>query len=119
MAPAVDNRLARGCLAVVRASLGCFLWAVYLSPDPGFAGIWPLMATAPLSMAGQQPPDGGGPAWDSSLDWLNLVLFAAGTTLCGLAKRRTARPARPPVHGSGAAPGGLTGPFRYTRRGLS
>ncbi|SDO98033.1 hypothetical protein SAMN04487981_11596 [Streptomyces sp. cf386] len=84
LAPAVDNWLARGYLAVVAASLGFFLWAVYLSPDPGFAGIWPLMATAPLSMLVSIPLMAVAPAWDSSLDWLSPLLFSAGTTLCGL-----------------------------------
>ncbi|WP_043673378.1 SCO4225 family membrane protein [Streptomyces xylophagus] len=49
-APAVDNWLARGHLAVVAASVGFFLCAAYVLPDAGFAGIWPLMATAPLSI---------------------------------------------------------------------
>ncbi|GAA4040655.1 SCO4225 family membrane protein [Streptomyces shaanxiensis] len=84
LTPAVDNWLARGYLAVVAASLGFFLWAVYLSPDPGFAGIWPLMATAPLSMLVSIPLMAAAPAWDSSLDWLSPLLFSAGTTLCGL-----------------------------------
>ncbi|MFC7510317.1 SCO4225 family membrane protein [Streptomyces thermocarboxydus] len=34
---------------MVAAALGTFLYAVLLSPDPGFAGIWPLLAAAPLS----------------------------------------------------------------------
>jgi len=84
LAPAVDNWLARGYLVVVAVSLGFFLWAVYLSPDPGFAGIWPLMATAPLSMLVSTSLMAVGPAWDSPLDWLNPLLFSAGTVLCGL-----------------------------------
>ena len=44
LTPAVDHWLARGYLAVVAASLGFFLYA----PDSGLAGIWPVMATAPL-----------------------------------------------------------------------
>ncbi|MGD9484124.1 hypothetical protein WDH52_12835 [Streptomyces sp. TRM70308] len=81
LAPAVDNRLARGYLAVVAASLGFFLSVVYLSPDPGFAGIWPLMATAPLSVVAflLASPDLG-----PSLAWLNPLLFTAGTALSGL-----------------------------------
>lgn len=50
LAPAVDSWLARGYLAVVAVALGFFLCAEFLLPDPGFAGIWPLMATAPLSL---------------------------------------------------------------------
>jgi hypothetical protein len=84
LAPATDNWLARGYLAVVAASLGFFLWAVYLSPDPGFAGIWPTLATAPLSMVVSVPLMMA-LTWNSSLDWLSPLLFSAGTVLCGLA----------------------------------
>jgi hypothetical protein len=82
LAPAVDNWLARGYLAVVAASLGFFLCAAYVLPDPGFAGIWPLMATAPLSVVAflvASPAE-----WYSSLAWLNPLLFSAGSALAGL-----------------------------------
>lgn len=82
LAPAVDNWLARGYLAVVAASLGFLLWAVYLSPDPGFAGIWPLMVTAPLSIVAllvASPAE-----WATSLTWLSPLIFAVGTALSGL-----------------------------------
>ncbi|NEB95411.1 SCO4225 family membrane protein [Streptomyces bauhiniae] len=78
MAPAVDNWLSRGYLAVVAAAIGFFLYAVCLSPDPGFAGIWPLMATAPLSIVAITA---SGPMGDGSL---SLVVFSAGTALAGL-----------------------------------
>ncbi|GAA3793220.1 SCO4225 family membrane protein [Streptomyces phyllanthi] len=81
LAPAVDNWLARGYLAVVAASLGFFLYAVYLSPDPGFAGIWPYMATAPLSTLAFLVP---APGWDSSLAWLSPLIFSAGVAVSGL-----------------------------------
>ncbi|MFF7450684.1 MULTISPECIES: SCO4225 family membrane protein [unclassified Streptomyces] len=84
LAPAVDNWLARGYLAVVVASLGFFLWAAYLSPDPGFAAIWPLMTTAPLSMVVSVPLLALAPAWDSPLEWLSPLLFTTGMALCGL-----------------------------------
>lgn len=84
LAPAVDNWLARGYLVVVAASLGVFLWAVYLSADPGFAGIWPLMTTAPLSMIASMPLMALAPDSDSSFAWLSPLLFSAGTVLCGL-----------------------------------
>ncbi|WP_405554601.1 SCO4225 family membrane protein [Streptomyces sp. NBC_01171] len=77
LAPAVDNWPARGYLAVVAAAIGVFLYAVYVSPDAGFAGIWPLMATAPLSILAitlSGPVDG----------WLSPVIFTAGTALAGL-----------------------------------
>ncbi|WP_261399389.1 SCO4225 family membrane protein [Streptomyces misionensis] len=78
-APAVDNWLARGYLAVVAVALGFFLYAVYLSPDPGFAGIWPLMATAPLSFVLFAP------AFPDFLpSWLSPLVFSAGVALCGL-----------------------------------
>ncbi|WP_369169139.1 SCO4225 family membrane protein [Streptomyces sp. R28] len=102
LAPAVDNWLARGYLAVVAAALGFFLWAVYLSPDPGFAGIWPLMATAPLGILALLV---AAPAeWASSLAWLSPLLFSAVAGLAGLfnavllgrlAHRLRAREARP------------------------
>ncbi|MGW3511131.1 SCO4225 family membrane protein [Streptomyces sp. NPDC000994] len=82
LASAVDNWLARGYLAVVAASLGFFLYASYLLPDPGFAGIWPLMTTAPLSIVALLV---AAPAeWTSSLDWLSPLIFTAGATLSGL-----------------------------------
>ncbi|MER6417691.1 hypothetical protein [Streptomyces sp. NPDC001137] len=84
LAPAVDNWLARGYLAVVAASLGFFLYAVYLSPDPGFAGIWPLMATAPLGLLVTVPLTALSPDWDSSLAWLSPLIFTAGAALSGL-----------------------------------
>lgn len=82
LAPAVDNWLARGYLAVVAASLGFFLWAACLSPDPGFAGIWPLMTTAPFGFFAVLV---AGPAeWVSSLAWLSPLLFSAVAALAGL-----------------------------------
>lgn len=84
LAPAVDNWLSRGYLAVVAAALGFFLWAVYLSPDPGFAGIWPMMATAPLGMFVSAALLAISPDGDSPLAWLTPLLFSAGTVVCGL-----------------------------------
>ncbi|MFD1828536.1 SCO4225 family membrane protein [Streptomyces desertarenae] len=81
LAPAVDNWLARGYLAVVAAALGFFLYAVYLSPGPGFAGIWPLMATAPLGFLASLV---AAPAEHSSLAWLSPLIFSAGAVLSGL-----------------------------------
>ncbi|WP_413758581.1 SCO4225 family membrane protein [Streptomyces sp. MMBL 11-3] len=81
LAPAVDNWLGRGYLAVVAATLGFFLYAVYVSPDPGFAGIWPLMATAPLSMLTLLVPIS---AESAVPDWLDPLLFSAGVALSGL-----------------------------------
>ncbi|GGW81525.1 SCO4225 family membrane protein [Streptomyces griseoloalbus] len=81
LAPAVDNWLARGYLAVVAASLGFFLYAVYLSPDPGFAGIWPFMATAPLGILAFLVAS---PAEYFSLSWLSPLLFSVGVGLSGL-----------------------------------
>lgn len=82
LAPAVDNWLARGYLAVVAASLGFFLVAAYLLPDPGFAGIWPIMTTAPLGVVAllvASPVE-----WTSSLAWLSPLVFSAGAALSGL-----------------------------------
>ncbi|MFF4762380.1 SCO4225 family membrane protein [Streptomyces sp. NPDC001292] len=82
LAPAVDNWLARGYLAVAAASLGFFLYAAYLLPDPGFAGIWPLMTTAPLSIVALLAAS---PAeWASSPDWLSPLVFSVGAALSGL-----------------------------------
>ncbi|WP_225804026.1 SCO4225 family membrane protein [Streptomyces sp. NK15101] len=82
LAPAVDNWLARGYLAVVAVALGFFLYAEFVLPDPGFAGIWPLMATAPfsiLAMAVSSPV-----AYDSSIAWLSPLVFSLGVALSGL-----------------------------------
>ncbi|MGY0066938.1 SCO4225 family membrane protein [Streptomyces sp. QTS137] len=82
LAPAMDNWLARGYLVVVASSLGFFLVAAYLLPDPGFAGIWPLMTTAPLSIVAllvASPAE-----WSSSLAWLGPLLFSVGAALSGL-----------------------------------
>lgn len=101
LAPAVDNWFARGYLAVVTAALGFFLYAAYLSPDPGFAGIWPLMATAPFSILACLV---AAPAEYSSLSWLSPLIFSAGVALSGLfnatllgllARRLRAREASP------------------------
>ncbi|MFJ9245324.1 SCO4225 family membrane protein [Streptomyces sp. NPDC101776] len=81
LAPAVDNWLARGYLALVAAALTFFLYAAYVSPDPGFAAIWPVMATAPLGMLAFFVSI---PAEFTSLAWLNPLLFTAATALCGL-----------------------------------
>ncbi|KQX83492.1 MULTISPECIES: SCO4225 family membrane protein [unclassified Streptomyces] len=81
LAPAVDNWLARGYLVVVAAALGFFLCAAYVLPDPGFAGIWPLMATAPVGLFAFLLST---PAEYSSLTWLSPLIFAAGTALAGL-----------------------------------
>ncbi|MGJ3559344.1 SCO4225 family membrane protein [Streptomyces sp. INA 01156] len=67
---------------MVAASLGFFLVAAYLLPDPGFAGIWPTMATAPLGVVAllvASPVE-----WTSSLAWLNPLVFSAGAALSGL-----------------------------------
>lgn len=81
LAPAVDNWLARGYLAVVAASLVFFLYAMYVLPDPGFAGIWPLMAAAPLSFLALLVM---APVEHSSLTWLSPLVFSAGVLLSGL-----------------------------------
>ncbi|WP_406125131.1 SCO4225 family membrane protein [Streptomyces sp. NBC_00989] len=81
LAPAVDNWLARGYLALVAAALAFFLYAVYVSPDPGFAALWPTMATAPLGILAllfSVPSD------SSPLAWLSPLLFTTVTALCGL-----------------------------------
>jgi hypothetical protein len=84
LALATDNWLARGYLAVVAAALGSFLYAVYVSPDPGFAAIWPLMATAPLSFVAILLAEAVSPEWDSPLEWLSTWVFFAGAALAGL-----------------------------------
>lgn len=81
LAPAVDNWLARGYLAVVAASLGFFLYAAFVLPDTGFAGIWPLMATAPLSILALLV---AAPTEYSSVTWLSPSVFSAGVVLSGL-----------------------------------
>ncbi len=51
-------------------------------PDPGFAGIWPLMATAPfsiLAVAVSSPVE-----YYSSIGWLSPLIFFIGVVLSGL-----------------------------------
>ncbi|SEE17329.1 hypothetical protein SAMN05216489_05743 [Streptomyces sp. 3213] len=81
LAPAVDNWPARVYLAAVTASVVFFLSAAYVLPDPGFAGVWPLITTAPLSFV---PLAVSIPAELPDLSWLSPPLFAAGCALCGL-----------------------------------
>ncbi|MEW2323727.1 hypothetical protein AB0926_21920 [Streptomyces griseoincarnatus] len=81
LAAAVDNWPARVYVAVVAAALGTFLYAVLLSPDPGFAGIWPLLAAAPLSFLAAAA---SAPAEYHSLPWLGTLVFSAGVVLAAL-----------------------------------
>lgn len=78
---ATDNWLSRGYLVVAGSALALFLYAVYLSPDPGFAAIWPFAATLPLSAVAFLAPS---PELDPSVDWLTPLLFAAWVSLCAL-----------------------------------
>ncbi|MFF5594820.1 SCO4225 family membrane protein [Streptomyces althioticus] len=80
LAAAVDNWPARVYVAVVAAALGTFLYAVLLSPDPGFAGIWPLLAAAPLSFLAAAV---SAPA-EYATPWLGTLVFSAGMVLAGL-----------------------------------
>ncbi|MFF8601416.1 SCO4225 family membrane protein [Streptomyces sp. NPDC015232] len=82
LAPAVDNWLARGYLAVVAVALGFSLCAEFLMPDPGFAGIWPLMATAPFSLVATAVATPV--AYYSSIAWLSPLVFSLGIALSGL-----------------------------------
>ncbi|MFD4834897.1 SCO4225 family membrane protein [Streptomyces uncialis] len=81
LAPAFDNWASRAYLAAVAVSLGVFLYAAYLSPEEGFAAIWPMATTAPLGIVALLVT----PEADSSLGWLSTPLFTAGTALAGLA----------------------------------
>ncbi|PWI18692.1 hypothetical protein DI272_34545 [Streptomyces sp. Act143] len=81
LAPAWDNWLSRIYLAVVAVAVGFFLVAAYALPDPGFAGIWPIMATAPLSFVALMAAI---PAGFVGADWLNPLIFAVGCSLAGL-----------------------------------
>ncbi|MFG3093912.1 SCO4225 family membrane protein [Streptomyces sp. NPDC048202] len=79
---ATDNWLSCGYLVVAGSALGFFLYAVYLSPDPGFAAIWPFAVTLPLSAVAFLAPS---PELDPAVDWLTPLLFAAWIALCALA----------------------------------
>ncbi|MFF9752143.1 SCO4225 family membrane protein [Streptomyces sp. NPDC014344] len=81
LAAAVDNWPARVYVTVVAVALGTFLYAVLLSPDPGFAGIWPIIAAAPLSFLAVAV---SAPAEYHSLPWLGTLVFSAGVVLAGL-----------------------------------
>ncbi|WP_019057213.1 SCO4225 family membrane protein [Streptomyces prunicolor] len=74
LAPAVDNWPARAYLAMVAASLVFFLCADYILADPTFAGLWPLMATAPAGFLAFLLPTSS-----------PLAFVAATMALCGLA----------------------------------
>ncbi|MFG3122060.1 SCO4225 family membrane protein [Streptomyces sp. NPDC048201] len=50
LAPAVDNWLSRGYLAVVAAALTYFLGDTFLGPDSGYAAAYPVITTAPLGI---------------------------------------------------------------------
>ncbi|MGW1717877.1 SCO4225 family membrane protein [Streptomyces sp. NPDC002156] len=84
LTPAFDNWLARGYLAVVAAAVGSFLYFSYLAPDPGFAAIWPLIVTAPLSILALLGSVAVSPDWDSSYAWLSPLVFSTGAALSGL-----------------------------------
>ncbi|MGX1491621.1 SCO4225 family membrane protein [Streptomyces tendae] len=81
LAPAVDNWLARAYCAVVAVALGFFLYAVLLSPDPGFAGIWPLITAAPFSFLAVPLSL---PAEYSGIPGLGTLVFTVGVGLAGL-----------------------------------
>ncbi|WP_204328153.1 SCO4225 family membrane protein [Streptomyces aureoverticillatus] len=81
LARATDTWLARAYLGVVAASLGFYLGAWYVGPDPGLAGFYPFLATAPLGVLAFLASV---PAEYSSLTWLSPSIFAIGTALAGL-----------------------------------
>ena len=81
LAPAFDNWLARAYCAVVAVALGSFLYAVLLSPDPGFAGIWPLIAAAPFSFLAVPLSL---PAEHSGIPGLGTLVFTVAVGLAGL-----------------------------------
>ncbi|MGV9455815.1 SCO4225 family membrane protein [Streptomyces sp. NPDC003635] len=79
LAPATDNWLSRGYLAAVAASIGFFLYAAYLTPDTGFAAIWPVMSTAPLGFLAFFLAT---PVME--VEWLSTAVFSAATAAAGL-----------------------------------
>ncbi|MEV8089027.1 SCO4225 family membrane protein [Streptomyces nigra] len=81
LAPAFDNWLARAYCAVVAVALGFFLYAVLLSPDPGFAGIWPLITAAPFSFLAVPLSL---PAEYSGIPGLDTLVFTVAVGLAGL-----------------------------------
>ncbi|MGW5634492.1 SCO4225 family membrane protein [Streptomyces sp. NPDC003832] len=79
LAPATDNWLSRAYLTVVAAALGFFVYAVHFSQDPGFAGIYPIITTAPLSFLAltlAMPLQG--------IEWLSTLVFSLATIGSGL-----------------------------------
>lgn len=56
-----------------------------MAPDPGFAAIWPLVATAPLSILAMLVSLVAAPfEWDSPHAWVGSLIFSVGTALSGL-----------------------------------
>ncbi|MFE6338156.1 SCO4225 family membrane protein [Streptomyces sp. NPDC057798] len=79
LAPATDNWFSRGYLALVAASVGFFLYAAYLSPDPGFAAVYPLITTAPFSFLALLVTT---PL--QAVEWLSPAVFSAAAAAAGL-----------------------------------
>ncbi|MFD4724769.1 SCO4225 family membrane protein [Streptomyces seoulensis] len=78
---ATDNWPSRGYLVAAGSAIGFFLYAVYLTPDPGFAAIWPFAATLPLSAVAFLTPT---PELDPAANWLTPLLFTAWVSGCAL-----------------------------------
>ncbi|MFD9126845.1 SCO4225 family membrane protein [Kitasatospora sp. NPDC059571] len=80
--PAFDNLLSRAYLGLVVVAIAVFLHAAYVARDTSFAGMWPVLATAPFGVLALPLP---ALVWDSPLEWCGPLLLTAATTAAGLA----------------------------------
>ncbi|WP_431682764.1 SCO4225 family membrane protein [Kitasatospora sp. KL5] len=82
LTPAFDNLPSRAYLVLVAAAIGVFLHAAYVTRDTSFAGMWPVLVTAPLGILALPLP---ALVWDTPLEWFGPVLLTAAATAAGLA----------------------------------
>ncbi|WP_330234538.1 SCO4225 family membrane protein [Streptomyces sp. NBC_00566] len=81
LAPAVDNWLARGYLAVVAVALTYFLGDTFFGPDSGYAAVYPVITTAPFSIPVFVVAI---PTESYPVTWVHPMVLSVGTILAGL-----------------------------------
>ncbi|WP_051720647.1 SCO4225 family membrane protein [Streptomyces sp. NRRL F-2799] len=81
LAPAVDNWLASGYLAVVAVALAYFLGDTFFRPDSGYAAVSPVITTVPPSIPVFVV---AAPTESYPVTWMHPMVLSAGTILAGL-----------------------------------